>query len=450
MSTLDITNQTNVKVSYQTQKMKFKVNVNGNQEEFWADINIPIIEQYIDNSCPLDGPINVQYRSMQPMMQQSMPQSMVYPQYVRFNPCMGLNQNIYQSYNNHTQNMNNADNKIPEKRNISINVKKSEELLSAIRPVSKEIEDDVKSILSNASDKNDTTDEADTVDEIEQNASVAVKSNKLPETEQKRKIKYSEILKKFENSPSTIPNKGHSVKKTLKQDKVTKVENNDDNDGEENPFITQNNAEEDSTENDKISNDYYFLLEQLENIVKKFVNNKTFLKIDITEELTEENLKIFNFYRSVKGSQILQDIDLIPLEDKIRDIIDEKFIDNDVNVTFNAFPNPIVHKKTGFRINIKKTPEMLQKETDEFIDIIISQIPQYIKNCYDKEKGIFLKFYVTKLFTRDELEYYRPYFTNKKTIRKFFDKFEEQYKDENFDFVLQHSFEHAYFIDKSN
>ena len=93
---------------------------------------------------------------------------------------------------------------------------------------------------------------------------------------------------------------------------------------------------------------------------------------------------------------------------------------------------------------------MLQKETDEFINIIISQIPDYIKNYYDKEKNIFLKFYVTKLFTRDELEYYRPYFTNKKTKDKFFDIFEEKYGDAGFDFVLQHSFEHAFFIDKSN
>ena len=444
MSTLEKTNKTNVKVSYQTQKMKFKVNVNGNMEEFWADINVPIIEQYIDNSCPLDGPINIQYRSIQPTSQQ-----MVYPQYIPYNPYMGFNQNVYQSYNNLSQQKNNTDNQTPEKRNISINVKKSEELLSAIRHVSKEIEseDDVKSILSNASDKNDTTDEVDTADEIEQNASALVKSNNLSETDQKRKIKFSELFKNFKDSPSTIPNnKGNIVKKTSKKDKVVE---NDDNYGE-NPFITQNDTEEDSGENDKVRNDYYFLLEQLENIIKKFVDNKIFPKINITEELSEENLKMLNFYRSVKGSQILQNIDLMPLEDRIRDIIDEKYFDNDVNVTFNAFPNPIVHKKTGFRINMKKTPEMLQKETDEFINIIISQIPQYIENCYDKDKDIFLKFYVKNFFTQDELEYYRPYLTNKKTKDKFFDKFEELYRDAKFDFVLQHSFDSAYFIAKSN
>lgn len=445
MNTLEKTNKTSVEVSYEIQRIKIKVLVDENPEECWIELKIPVIKQYIDNSCPLDGPINVKYRNTQPIQK-----SIIYPQYIGYNPYMGFNQNVYQSNNNLSQQKNNTDNQTPEKRNISINVKKSEELLSTIRSVLKEIEyeDDVKSVLSNASDKNDTTNEVDIADEVEQHSSIVIKSNDLSETDEKRKIKFSELFRNFKDSQSTIPNtKENTVKKTLKKDKVVKTEN--DNDGE-NPFITQNDTEEDSSENDKVRNDYYFLLEQLENIIKKFIDNKIFPKIDITEEFTEEQLKMLNFYSSVKGSQILQNIDLIPLEDRIRDIIDERYFNNDVNVTFNAFPNPIVHKKTGFRINIKKTPEMLQKETDEFINIIISQIPQYIENCYDKDKGIFLKFYITKLFTRDELERFRPYFTNKKTKDKFFDKFEEKYKDANFDFVLQHSFEHAYFIDKSN
>jgi hypothetical protein len=117
------------------------------------------------------------------------------------------------------------------------------------------------------SDKNDTTDEVDTVDEIEKNdTSVAVKSNDLPESEQKRKIKFSELFESFKGSQPTIPTiKGKHVKKV----NVAKIEKNDDENDGENPFIMQNN-QEDSEEDDKLKNDYQFLLEQLENIVKKF------------------------------------------------------------------------------------------------------------------------------------------------------------------------------------
>jgi len=416
-------NKTYIEVSYQTQTVPVTVNVNGINVENYVNLEIPIIKQYIDNSCPIDGPVNVRYHHVQHV--QCIPNP-----YMFFNPIKYMVQSS------------------------DIDERKSKILLNAVKPTQKEETIDLplfskstEIIVPIGTDAAKDTDAGDNTDSGK-NTDAAKVTDAFKDTNF-RTIKYKDIKQLFTKSDgksNVVQNLKtpflDAVKKNTEPKQIKDVKPKCD-DIEDNPFIMHDDEEEDSDENEKINNEYYSVLDRLENIVDKFVIDKIYSKIEITEELTGDILEMFKYYSSFKGIKLLKEVGLISLEDKLREIIDEKYNDCNVAVTFNHFPNPIVHKR-NFRVNIKKSVEVLKKETDEFIDIIIRNIPEYIKiGTYDK---LFLKTF----FTEDELEKYRPYLTNKVTRDKFLDLFEDKYKDEKFTISMPNSFEYAYLIGKNN